>query len=62
MTAEPHHTQPRFIGMPDGMYKNKTRRKARHCLANGGVGGHQELFKINDLQNSLGPRYLSRYL
>jgi hypothetical protein len=32
MTVDPTRNQRRFIGMPDGMYKNKTRRKARHCL------------------------------
>jgi hypothetical protein len=62
MTVEPTRSKRRFIGMSDGMYENKTRLKARLYLVLGGVGGHQELFQINDLQNSLGPRYLSRYL
>ena len=39
MTVEPTRTKRRFIGMSDGMYKNKTRRKARHCLRSGGQGG-----------------------
>jgi hypothetical protein len=29
MTVEPTSSQRQFIGMPNGMYKNKTRRKAR---------------------------------
>ena len=29
MTVEPTRSKRRFIGMSDGMYKNKTRQKAR---------------------------------
>jgi len=36
MTVDPTRSQRRFVGMPDGMYKNKTRRKARYCLIRGG--------------------------